>query len=228
MISRSPYLVQQYFRIPPVTRTIVTLQLFLSLAAKLGFLDITDVFLSWPLIRAGEVHRLITSALYLGPLSISVLFHIYLSFLSTSSQLEQYRFYHAPAKYTFALATGVAMFMLANNLPSIHYYSLVTPLSIFILYLNSKYSMGRVIVLVFMIPSAAAPWVILALNVLQGSPVLPLLTAILCAHVFYWVDQVLPAITAQRVDPLETVRASIGINKIDSLYRRWIARDRID
>ena len=78
-----------FFRIPPITRSYITLLISTTLATHLKFVTKFDLFFNWSLIyQQHQYWRLITTFLYFGQFSLDFVFQIHFV-LMYCQQLEQ-------------------------------------------------------------------------------------------------------------------------------------------
>ncbi len=211
--------IQFVMNIPVVTRLILIGQVVLALGVKFGLWIPADLHLNSTLVfKAHEVHRIITSALYVGPLNLNTVLTIAFTTVGLCGGLENSMFSHMPFQFLFALGVCLFSAVALESLPWVTFNSLFGVISSFVIYLHSRYSGGTMLIMFVPVASGLAPLILLLARVLQGSEVLPALIGFGIGHIYYYFDTVYPVMTDK--SPIATLRRRLGIHWLDAQYNR--------
>ncbi|KAL0230440.1 hypothetical protein PCE1_004000 [Barthelona sp. PCE] len=184
--------------IPVITRIYMGCVIVLSVALKLGITTPMSHIFLWPLIKRGEIWRLITPFFFYGELSVQTLFVLFMLF-QYSRSLEQsigdtaeYLYFFI---FTMVVTIGIA--------PALKIIILSRALEFGIIYLSSRRNPNRnVMLLFFPLQAKYLPIAFLLLHWLMGDSLKELIVAFLVSHLYFYLHDVLPATSG--VDPLRT------------------------
>lgn len=191
---------ESFFRqIPAITKFLVVAIFAVTLLTTLGALNVQLLILDGVLImRKWHFWRLITDYFFVGPFSISWIFHMYF-FVSFSSKLEAHPCFSPRVEGRGAYLYFLILQMLALDLLSLAIYAprgkpvLASSLSFAIIYYWSKKEPFATVGLWgFNLAAWQAPYALLVLDVLMGQSIWDDLMDIATAHFFHFVRDVLP------------------------------------
>lgn len=181
-----------YFALPPLTRTLLTLQFSLTLLAVLGLVSPLWIMLDWvKVVSKFQIFRLFTNFLLLGPFSFGWLMHAYL-FTSFSSQLETNEWFTvSPGAYLLfllfqMLSIDVLSYLMwrPNGAPA-----MFSALNTAIIYYWSRREPHKPVgIWGFHVPGYQLPFALLFLDLLTGNSLTQSLMGLLTGHLFYFIQ----------------------------------------
>jgi len=184
---------QMYMDIPPVTRFYVTACLIVNGGAMLNYISWTQLYFNYNMILKGELWRIITNFLYVGPMGLHFMFH-FLFLYRYSRNLEEGSFRGRTADFVFFFLFG--MFLLTIAATFVNVIFLGTALNQMFVYVwarrNPYIRMAFFGMLNFQAPYL--PYVLTMFSLALGSSVLIDVLGIVCGHIYYYLEDVFPNI----------------------------------
>ena len=181
---------QAYFAVPVVTRVYLTLAILTAAAVTFEFLSPLSLYLNFNLVWQGEVWRLLTTFVYFDTFSVHLFFHMHFLYFYCR-RLEEHYYHRRTARFLYMLLFG-ASFMLVlaaqYGLPFLS-HSLV----IMVLYVWSRRNPDEHLS-IYGLVTISVPYLaylLIAIEVLLGSPALPDLCGLAVGHCFWYVFSVL-------------------------------------
>lgn len=202
---------QWFYEMPPVTRwwtfaTVATsvlvqchivtpLQLFYSFRAVYYKSQVRPSWMEWKgkQLTTWQYWRLITTFLYLGPLGLDLLFHVF--FLQRYSRLLEESSGRSPAQFSWLLVYAMTSLLVLSPLLSLEFLS--TSLSSSLVYIwsrrNPETRLSFLGILVFTAPYL--PWVLMAFSlVVHGTIPKDEICGVVVGHIWYFFNDVYPSL----------------------------------
>ncbi|POO00569.1 Derlin [Trema orientale] len=182
-----------YKSLPPITKAYGTLCLLATVGFQLGLYDKDDVALDYPLVFSRfQVWRLITTFFFLGGFSVN--FGIRLLMIARYGvQLEKGPFDRRTADFLWMMIFG-ALTLLVLSIPMFSTPHLGISLVFMLVYVWSREFPNAIINIYGLVALKAfyLPWVMLALDVIFGSKIMPDLLGIIAGHLYYFLTVLHP------------------------------------
>jgi Derlin-2/3 len=209
-------LLDWYYDMPPVTRAYLTACTVSTVACALELLTPFQLYYNWHAIwRGGQAWRLGTNFLFFGSWGIDFLFHMYF-LVNYCRKLEESTFAGRPGDFAACLLFGMTALMAIAPWVNLVFFgrcvcrprpspARLTPtpnsaLSFMLVYLFARAHAGLQIQLLGLIPFTAPylPWALLAFSALLGHDVTTDVLGIAVGHVYYFLEDVYPALARAR------------------------------
>ena len=177
---------QAYFAIPVVTRIYLTLAVLMAGAVTFEFLSPLSLYLNFNLVRKGQVWRLATSFLYFDTFSVHFFFHMHFLYFY-SRRLEEHYYHRRTARFIFMLLFGAAFLLVPAAMCDLPFLS--HSLVIMILYVWSRRNPDEHLS-IYGLVTVSVPYLaylLIALEMLFGSPPLSDLLGLAAGHCFWYV-----------------------------------------
>eukprot|EP01061_Rhynchopus_euleeides_P041888 TRINITY_DN73200_c0_g1_i1.p1 TRINITY_DN73200_c0_g1~~TRINITY_DN73200_c0_g1_i1.p1 ORF type:complete len:213 (+),score=73.59 TRINITY_DN73200_c0_g1_i1:227-865(+) len=194
---------QAYYAIPVVTRLYLTLAVLTAGAVTFDFLSPLSLYLNYNLVWKGEVWRLLTSFVYFDTFSVHFFFHMHFLYFYCR-RLEEHYYHRRTARFVYMLLFG-ASFMLVlaaqYDLPFLS-HSLV----IMVLYVWSRRNPDEHLS-IYGLVTISVPYLaylLVAIEMLFGSPPLSDLFGLAAGHVFWYMEDILPRLLGRNKEIIPT------------------------
>ena len=187
-----------FFELPPVTRTYLALCASATALCALDVLSPFHLYFNWlAIVSRGQTWRLVTSFCYFGNAGLNFFLNM-VFLLRYSKGLEEG---YGPARmwdFAFCMCAGAALVLLVAPYTDMIFFG--TSLTSHLVYLWSRRNPGMQISLFFLVTFSAPylPWVLLGFSALLGHDVKQDLLGIAVGHVYFFLEDVWPALAAAR------------------------------
>merc|ERR1711871_1568850 len=186
---------EEWFKtIPPISRAWLVASLGSTFAVVLGFTNPVSLYLDWDLIiKKFQIWRVVTAFTFFGKPGLPFLFQLYIMYKnSTAYERNPFALGLHPqgtsADYAFLIIFGISFLSLIALVMEIPF--LGPALVFMVLYVWSRRNPTQPMSIYgFQFQGINYPWILLALSVLLGNPIIFDLLGIAVGHLFYfWVD----------------------------------------
>lgn len=200
---------EQWFKsLPIVTQYWLGATAIVTIASNFGILPVKQMIFSWSRIYENfEVWRLFTCFCYAGPFHINTIFTVYM-LAQFSRQYEAGGPFNTgagggTADYIFMLMIGTVLILVSKaaiasiiKLPNVFCRNLV----FYVLYTWSKrHPTSQANIWGVPVPAIYLPFAYLALSVFMGGAYMDILQGMICAHVYYFLADVVPQVQGRDV-----------------------------
>jgi len=185
---------EYYNSLPPVSKAYGTVCLLTTAVFQLGLLSPYYIFLDYNLVvKQLQIWRLVTNFFFLGPFSINFAVRLLL-IARYGVQLERGPFERRTADFLWMMIFAAATLLAFAIVPALRSPFLGTSLVFMLPYIWAReYPNAQVNISgLFSLKGFYLPWVMLALNVIFGSPLLPDLMGIVVGHLYYFLTELHP------------------------------------
>ncbi|KAF3319971.1 derlin-1-like protein [Carex littledalei] len=193
-----------YNSLPPISKAYGTICLLTTALCQLGILDPYYIYLLYPrVLKNLQIWRLITPFFFLGKFSIN--FGIRLLMIARYGvQLENGPFDKRTADFLWMMIFGAVSLLGLSAIPYLWSPLLGPSMVSMLVYLWSREFPNAQINIYGLVNMKAFyfPWVMLALDMIFGSPLLPNLLGIVVGHLYYFFSVLYPLKTGR--NPLKT------------------------
>ncbi|KAK3137324.1 hypothetical protein QOZ80_5BG0450820 [Eleusine coracana subsp. coracana] len=190
-----------YNSLPPISKAFGTLCVLTATLVQLQILSPSFLALYYPFVfKHFQIWRLFTTFFFLGKFSIN--FGIRLLMIARYGvQLEKGAFERRTADFLWMMIFGAISLLILSAIPQLEFYYLGIPMVSMLLYVWSREYPNAQINIYGIIPlrSFYLPWVMLALDVIFGSPILPGLMGIMVGHLYYFLAVLHPLATGKNI-----------------------------
>ncbi|GAB4852682.1 ER-associated protein degradation protein [Ancistrocladus abbreviatus] len=204
-----------YNSLPPISKAYGTTCLLFTAAYQLGLYHPEHIALLFaPVFKNFQIWRLFTNFFFLGGFSIN--FGIRLLMIARYGvQLEQGPFDRRTADFLWMIIFGSLSLLVLSAIPMLWSPFLGISLVFMLMYVWSREFPNAQINIygLFTLKGFYLPWVMLGLDVIFGSPLLPNLLGIVAGHLFYFLTVLHPLAGGKNV--LKTPRW------VQKLVSRW-------
>ncbi|XP_053992832.1 uncharacterized protein LOC128883955 [Hylaeus volcanicus] len=192
---------EDFFKtMPPVTRALLVATFSVTIGVVTHVISLDSIFLNWELVLSKfQIWRVLSEFFYIGPFSISWLFHMYF-FVQYASKLEKHSCFTYPAAQSGSFLYFIILQMLFLNSLSLLFFSsyrtpsLALPLHFAVIYYWSKMeAFQQVFLWGFQLSAWQLPYALLVLNFLLGQSIMQDLLGLFSGHMYYFLRNVLPA-----------------------------------
>ena len=188
-----------YKEMPVITRTYLTLSFLTTAGCALEFISPFSVYFNFRLIvYKFQLWRLFTNFLFFGNLSLDFVFHMF--FLSRYCRLlEEGSFRGRTADFFYMLLFGAGLLTLIA--PFVNIQFLGSSLTFMMVYVWGRrhQNVNMSFLGMFNFTAPYLPWVLLIFSVMLGSSPLVDLLGMVAGHVYYFFEDVYPAMTGRRL-----------------------------
>ncbi|KAL5697727.1 ER-associated protein degradation protein [Ranunculus cassubicifolius] len=185
---------EYYKSLPPITKAYGTACFATTAAYQLGLINPMYLYLSYKLVFSHfQIWRLITNFFFLGGFSIN--FGIRLLMIARYGvQLEKGPFDRRPADFLWMMLFGAFSLLAFSIIPIFEPSFLGISLVFMLLYVWSREFPNAVVNIygLFQLKAFYLPWMMLGLDVIFGSPLVPNLLGILAGHLYYFLTVLHP------------------------------------
>ncbi|XP_010914944.1 derlin-1 [Elaeis guineensis] len=207
-----------YNSLPPISKAYGTLCLLTTAAYQLGILSPESIALFYPFVVSRfQVWRLLTNFFFLGKFSIN--FGIRLLMIARYGvQLERGPFDKRTADFLWMMMFGAFSLLALSAIPPLWSPFLGISLVFMLLYVWSREFPDAQINIYGLVTLKAfyLPWVMLSLDVIFGSPLMPDLLGIVAGHLYYFLTVLHPLAGGKNI--LKTP------NWVHRVVARWAIR----
>ncbi|GAB2219705.1 hypothetical protein Droror1_Dr00007342 [Drosera rotundifolia] len=183
-----------YHSLPPITKAYGTACFLFTAALKLGLYDPRQITLVYSLVfKRLQVWRLFTNFFFLGPFSLN--FGIRLLMIARYGvQLERGPFDRRTADFLWMMIFGGLTLSIFAAIPMLWSPFLGISLVFMLVYVWSReYPNSQINIYgLFTLKGFYLPWMMLGLDVIFGSPLLPILLGIVSGHIYYFLTVLHP------------------------------------
>ncbi|CAI8619723.1 unnamed protein product [Vicia faba] len=185
---------EYYKSLPPISKAYVTACFVATAAFHLGLYDPLLIALSFDeVFYRFQVWRLFTNFFFLGPFSIGFVFHL-IMILRYGVQLEKGAFDRRTADFLWMMIFGAFALLVLSANPFFWFPFLAASLVFMLLYVWSREFPSAVVSFYGLVEFKAfyLPWMMLALDVILGSSIVPDMLGIIAGHLFYFLTVLHP------------------------------------
>ena len=210
---------------PVFTRTFTSLVFFTSLLSTYGILNPYHLVLVFEKVFKLQIWRLFTTFIYAGTFNPSFLFTMMMAYFTANRVDEAYK--NKPAELLTMLtfcAFCVMIYSLIYGNAIVLHNSFVFALVWVVCKLDPE---TMVSLWGFPIRSAMLPWVLVALNVIQGQDPIKDLIGVAAGHTYIYIKTVLPGSHGYRILENLHPRAQKLLNLFDYYYPSNVGRANI-
>ncbi|KAK9697568.1 hypothetical protein RND81_08G045900 [Saponaria officinalis] len=205
-----------YNSLPPISKGYGTLCLAFTAAFQLGLITPYHIGLSYSLVfKNFQLWRLFTNFFFLGPFSIN--FGIRLLMIARYGvQLEQGPFDRRTADFLWMMIFGTLTMLVLSAIPYLYSPFLGISLVFMLLYVWSReFPNSNVNIYgLFTLKAFYLPWMMLGLDVIFGSPLVPDLLGIIAGHLYYFLTVLHPLAGGKNI-----LRTPLWVRKIVARWR---------
>ncbi|GMH18053.1 hypothetical protein Nepgr_019894 [Nepenthes gracilis] len=204
-----------YNSLPPISKTYGTVCLLFTTASSLGLYHPAYIALLYaPVFKRFQIWRLFTNFFFLGGFSIN--FGIRLLMIARYGvQLEQVPFNRRTADFLWMIIFGALVLLALAAIPLLWSPFLGVSLVFMLVYVWSREFPNALINIygLFTLKGFYLPWVMLGLDVIFGSPLLPNLLGMFAGHLYYFLTVLHPLAGGKNI-----LKTPTWVHK---LVRRW-------
>ncbi|OQR98170.1 Der1-like family [Achlya hypogyna] len=191
-----------YYEIPVISRLYLTGAFLTTAACALELISPFSLYFNFNLIfYRGQVWRLVTNFLFFGLFSLDFLFHMYF-LVRYSRMLEEGSFRGRTADFLYMILFGAAFMIVAifvNDLlvaPFVSVHFLGSSLTFMMVYIWGRRNEHTRLSFLGLFPFTAPylPWVLLLFSMVLGNSATIDLIGIVVGHIYYFFEDVYPAI----------------------------------
>ncbi|AQK84564.1 derlin-1.2 [Zea mays] len=190
---------EYYKSLPPISKAYGTLCFFTTVLVRLHILNPLFLYLYYPRVfKKFEVWRIFTSFFFLGPFSIN--FGIRLLMIARYGvMLEKGAFDKRTADFLWMMIFGAISLLVLSVIPQLNTYVLGLPMVSMLVYVWSRENPNAQINIygILQLKAFYLPWVMLLLDVIFGSPLMPGLLGIMVGHLYYYFAVLHPLATGK-------------------------------
>ncbi|ETV96887.1 hypothetical protein H310_10163 [Aphanomyces invadans] len=183
-----------YHEIPVISRLYLTGAFLTTVACALELISPFSLYFNFNLIfYRGQVWRLVTNFLFFGLFSLDYIFHMYF-LVRYSRMLEEGSFRGRTADFLYMLLLGAVSMILVAPFVSVHF--LGSSLTFMMVYVWGRRNEHTRLSFLGLFPFTAPylPWVLLLFSMVLGNSATIDLIGIVVGHVYYFFEDVYPAI----------------------------------
>lgn len=180
--------------VPPITRTILLLNITLSLLVSLDLCTPYKLYFNYYLIKnKGQVWRAVTSLFYVGELSPHTIFDFVL-FYYNSSKLEQHDFRNKPADLIMFYFFSCCSFLVLATYLGLQFLSPCLSATVLYVWTRRNPNVEVNLMEIFTFRAQFLPWFLMLLVVVFGFDAQDDLVGALVGHIYYYFADVVPKI----------------------------------
>ncbi|EGD80494.1 hypothetical protein PTSG_01086 [Salpingoeca rosetta] len=179
---------QAYANIPPITKTLVTGAMVITLAGNFGLLPVRALILDFYDVWYNfAIWRLVTSVFFFGKLGFPFLINVYFLY-NYSMRIETAGLYdRQPADYVFMLLVHWVTLLVIGYFLALPIIGIPLVLAIMHVWCNVNPDVPVRFWFGLTFKALYLPWVLLVFNILTGGTGMMELLGILTGHVFYFI-----------------------------------------
>jgi Derlin-2/3 len=206
---------EYYNSLPPVSKAYGTFCFLTTTAFQLGLINPYYMSLDYNLVVKNlQIWRLVTNFFFLGPFSINFAIRLLL-IARYGVQLERGPFDRRTADFLWMMIFAALSLLAFSLVPALRSNFLGISLVFMLIYIWAReYPNAQVNIYgLFTLKGFYLPWVMLALNVIFGSPLIPDLMGIVVGHLYYFLTQLHPRAGGRNI-----LKTPLWVHKI---VARW-------
>uniref|UniRef100_A0A0C9RXV1 Derlin n=1 Tax=Wollemia nobilis TaxID=56998 RepID=A0A0C9RXV1_9CONI len=183
-----------YNTLPPVSKAFGTFCLLTTAGYHLGLVNWQYISLNYDLVVKNlQIWRLFTNFFFLGPFSINFAIRL-LMIARYGVQVERGPYDRRTADFLWMMIFGALSLLVFSLVPALRSYFMGRSLVFMLPYIWAREFPDAQVNIsgLFNVKGFYLPWVMLALNVIFGSPLLPDLMGIIVGHLYYFLAELHP------------------------------------
>jgi Derlin-2/3 len=212
-VNQGASLSEAIMAIPPVTRLLLFATILSGALYTFGVVDAVHfLFIPSKIINEFQIYRLVLPVIFAGKFEFSFAMHLYILYQNCKSYETSP--FNTGAGGTSADFLWMVMIGTALLWPIAYYFQIFVlsqPMVYMIMYVWSRRfpDEQRNMFGVFSLKVAYIPWFYVAIHVLMGNSITPILIGIAVGHIYYYIIEVLP-----RTSNVDLVKTPIFCSKI--------------